>query len=280
MGVDGAWTEQDAGPRTVLVAVKALSGAKTRLASLFDPDTRIALVLAMLSDTVSAALRCPGVGAVHVVSPDADVLARATGLGAGAFPDPTATLNDALTLAALRLCPDTPTLVVQGDLPALRTADLRHLLTRSGLGRVAVPDTAGTGTTVLHSPTGAALHPCFGPGSAAAHASSGARLLSEVSRGLRTDVDTADDLAHALAIGVGPATATVLDATGTLATVAGQGADAYLLRTDDGRRLGVATDVVHRGGWRALRVGQRVRAHADPAGVVRLVVPPVHAAPG
>lgn len=278
--MDGASTEQDSPARTVLVAVKTLSEAKTRLASVLDPETRTALVLAMLADTVSAALRCPGVGAVHVVSPDADVLARATGLGASAFPDPTTTLNDALAHAALRLCPDTPTLVLQGDLPALRTADLRHVLLRSGLSRVAVPDAGGTGTTLLHSPTGAALHPIFGPGSAAAHASSGARLLSEVPRGVRTDVDTADDLVHALAIGVGPATAAVLDATGTVATVAGRGAEGYVLRSDDGRRLSVATDVVHQGGWRTLRVGQRVRALTDPAGVVRLVVSPAGVAPG
>ncbi len=280
MVVDGASTKQDAGTRTVLVAVKALSEAKTRLASVLDPETRTALVLAMLSDTVSATLRCPGVGSVHVVSPDADVLGRADRLGASAFPDPTATLNDALAHAALRLSPGTPTLVLQGDLPALRTADLRHVLTRSGLSRVAVPDVAGTGTTLLQSPTGAALHPSFGPGSAVAHASSGARLLNEVARGLRTDVDTPDDLANALAIGVGPATAAVLDVTGTVATVAGAGADGYVLRTDHGRRLSVATDVVHQCGWRSLRVGQRVRALADTAGVVRLVVPPACVAPG
>ncbi|MEO6882123.1 MAG: 2-phospho-L-lactate guanylyltransferase [Mycobacteriaceae bacterium] len=278
--MDGASAEQDTNARTVLVAVKALSEAKTRLASLLDPETRTALVLAMLSDTVSAARRCPGVGSVHVVSPDADVLARAAGMGASGFADPTSTLNDALTNAALQLCSDAPTLVLQPDLPALRTADLRHVLSRSGSSRVAVPDAAGTGTTVLHSPTGAALHPLFGPGSACAHASSGARLLSEVPRGLRTDVDTAEDLADALAIGVGPATAAVLDSTGTVATVAGPAAEGYVLRTDDGRRLDVATAVVRQGGWRALRVGQRVRALTDVAGVVRLLVTPVAVAPG
>ncbi len=54
------------------------------------------------------------------------------------------------------------------------------------------------------------LDPHFGPGSAAAHAASGARPLSGDWPGLRHDVDTALDLDTVLALGTGPYTCGLL----------------------------------------------------------------------
>src|SRR5204863_65114 len=68
---------------SLVVPVKVLTRAKTRLASLAGPD-RPALALAMAADTVAAALDCPQVGPVIVVTDDepADLRgARELGLG-------------------------------------------------------------------------------------------------------------------------------------------------------------------------------------------------------
>src|SRR5919204_619987 len=66
-----------------------------------------------------------------------------------------------------------------------------------------VPDASGTGTTLLTAPSGAALNPRFGTGSAAAHAASGAVPLVGPWPSLRRDVDTAADLRAAAALGLG-----------------------------------------------------------------------------
>ncbi len=90
-------------------------------------------------------------------------------------------------------------MALTGDLPALRPADLALAL--AGLPvrarRGFVPDAAGTGTALLAAPPGVALDPRFGPGSAAAHAASGAVRLDGGWPTLRQDVDTAADLAAA-----------------------------------------------------------------------------------
>jgi 2-phospho-L-lactate guanylyltransferase len=96
-----------------------------------------------------------------------------------------------------------------GDLPALRPDDLDAALL--GLRRRSfAADAEGSGTVLLGAPAGVALDPRFGPGSAAAHAASGARPLSGDWPGLRHDVDTAADLHAVLALGAGPYTCGLL----------------------------------------------------------------------
>jgi 2-phospho-L-lactate guanylyltransferase len=97
------------------------------------------------------------------------------------------------------------------DLPCLRTPDLETALSQAAAqGRRAfVADAAGTGTTLLAAPAGVELDPRFGPGSAAAHAASGAHAITGPLASLRLDVDTTDDLDRALRLGAGPETAQV-----------------------------------------------------------------------
>lgn len=263
----------------VLVAVKHLPAAKSRLAPALGQRERSALVLAMLTDTVSAALRSPVVGTVHVVTADPTVVDAARAAGTVALHDPTSTLNDALAHAASRLDPGLPVLALQGDLPALRPAELTAAVAAAAGGRAAVPDAAGTGTTLLIAPAGTALDPRFGPGSAAAHAGSGAVLLPGGWPGLRGDVDTVTDLGAAVRAGVGPATAAVLDTAGTPATVSAREHGVVELRTDGGALLRCGEAAAVLGGWPRLRVGQRVRVHADAGGEVFLLTAAI-AAPG
>lgn len=268
----------------VVVAAKALARAKTRLAAAVPDAVRAPLVLAMLTDTLAAALASPEVAGVHVVTADAAVAERAAGLGAVVVAEPADApggLDAALLRGAATLAPGRWVAALQGDLPALRTAELTAALAgaRAGGGRGLVVDADGTGTTLLVSP--ADLAPAFGPGSAAAHARSGATALAGAWPGLRRDVDTPADLARAVRLGVGAATARLLATTGTAATVERVGpGEGLALRTDDGAPLVAGRDAAAAGGWRALRVGQRVRVHADGDGVVRLLTVPGLTPPG
>ncbi|RDI69393.1 2-phospho-L-lactate guanylyltransferase [Nocardia pseudobrasiliensis] len=204
-----------------VIAVKNLDSAKSRLADRLSPAERSRLVLAMLSDTVTAAT-IAGLGSVTVVTPDADVAAAVRALGAHAHPDPAAAddgLNAALTDAAAavrRTRGPVELLALQADLPALRGDELHDMLTTApSTGRSVVADHTGHGTAALLVRDGIApLAPLFGPNSARRHIDSGAKDLAGEWPGLRLDVDTAADLTAAAALGVGPATAALLEDIG------------------------------------------------------------------
>ena len=198
-----------AAPWGVVVPVKRLAVAKSRLASYGD-DLRTALALAFAADVVVAALACPLVRRVLVVTDDEAAAAALAALGAAVAPDdPDAGLNPALDHGAdLLRGAEGPIGIatVSSDLPSLRAGDLTGALAVVGRGqRGFVADLAGTGTTLLAAGPGAALSPSYGPDSAARHAASGATTLA-AGVSLRRDVDTPDDLRDAVRLGVGPHT--------------------------------------------------------------------------
>ncbi len=191
---------------TVLIPVKALPAAKSRLAPrAADAAGHARLVRAIRADTVAAALSTPGVARVVLVvdRPGEPVpagaqvlLQRRTGLNRA--------LSDAAADAGIRW-PDDGVAALLGDLPALRPAELAQALRQAGEHAAGyVPDADGTGTTLLTAAPGVALRPQFGAGSAGRHAS--AATLIEAGPGLRRDVDTAEDLLAAAALGLGDAT--------------------------------------------------------------------------
>ena len=200
----------------VIVAVKRLSAAKTRLAPLFSPSTREQVVLAMLIDTLSAAAQVQSVHSVTVVTPDDVAAAAAAELGANVLPDPTPQghpdpLNNAIA-AAERVVVATVTnlVVLQGDLPALQPQELGEMIMAArSHQRTFVADRQGTGTAALCA-FGVALDPRFGTDSAARHRNSGGVELTGAWPGLRCDIDTPADLAAARRLGVGRATRRLL----------------------------------------------------------------------
>jgi 2-phospho-L-lactate guanylyltransferase len=196
----------------LIIAVKRLTAAKSRLSALFDAGAREHVVLAMLLDTITAARDAAGVGSVTVVTPDPVAARAATGLGAVVVADPTGPehpdpLNNAILAACGPVLARTPNVVVlQGDLPALRSAELSAALACAELHpRSFVADRQGTGTAALFA-FGVPLDPRFGTDSATSHRDSGAVELVGAWPGLRCDIDTPDDLAAARALGVGAAT--------------------------------------------------------------------------
>ncbi|MDH2427607.1 2-phospho-L-lactate guanylyltransferase [Sphaerisporangium sp. TRM90804] len=200
---------------SLVVPVKTLIAAKSRLAAATGPH-RAALAVAIACDTVSAALACPGVARVVVVTAD-PVPARAlAALGALVVPDPDAGLNAALRTGgaeAARLAPDDPVGALQADLPALRPGELGVALAAAAdFEQVFVPDAAEVGTTFYGVRPGVAFTPRFGGESRARHLAGGAKELTpDGIASLRRDVDTPADLTAALALGVGPHTAAVVE---------------------------------------------------------------------
>ena len=197
---------------TAVIPVKRLGAAKSRLRGAVPDARHEELALAMVRDTVAAVGACEQVAEVLVVTDDAGVAAAVAALGARVTPDrPGAGLN-----AAMRFGADTVTglgrarAVLTGDLPALRPDELGAALLSADPGRSLVVDAAGTGTVLLTAGPGVALEPRFGPGSAAAHAASGARVLPGDWPGLRQDVDTAADLRAVLELGAGVHTCALL----------------------------------------------------------------------
>jgi 2-phospho-L-lactate guanylyltransferase len=197
---------------SVVVPVKRLPAAKTRL---YDrrrrPAEHVALALALAADTVAAAVGCPAAARVIVVTDDPDATAAACRLGALVVADePGAGLNPALAHGAARaraLAAGDGVAVLSCDLPALRRSELAAALeAAAGHPRTFVADAAGTGTTLLTALPGSRLDPRYGPGSRQAHLASGAVELTADWPSLRRDVDTAEDLAAAAALGLGPAT--------------------------------------------------------------------------
>ncbi|NLU79559.1 2-phospho-L-lactate guanylyltransferase [Micromonospora sp. HNM0581] len=198
-------------PWTVVVPVKRLSAAKTRLRGGLPGVAHQDLALALAMDTLAAVRTTPGVAEVLVVTGDTRVAQVVRSAGVRLLPDPDAGLNAAFRHGAANVTGWVAGLTA--DLPALRPAELAAALYAALSGPPAarrfVADTPGTGTVLLAAPPGVPLDPRFGPDSAAAHTASGAYPLTGGWPSLRRDVDTADDLAAAAWLGLGPRTAAV-----------------------------------------------------------------------
>lgn len=195
---------------TLVVPVKLLARAKSRLSGPAGPH-REELALAIATDTVSAALRCARVRGVLVVTDDPVAGAELAALGARVVPDvPDCGLNPALTYGAAQVR-GRAVGALSADLPALRPAELdRALRAAAAAPNAFVADAAGLGTTLYTARSGAGFAPAFGPGSRVRHRDRGAVELALCDvPGLRRDVDTIEDLRAALALGVGPHTASV-----------------------------------------------------------------------
>ncbi|MFE9690411.1 2-phospho-L-lactate guanylyltransferase [Micromonospora sp. NPDC005806] len=199
---------------TVVVPVKRLGAAKSRLRGALPAVPHEELALALAADTVRAVRACPAVAEVLVVTDDPRVVAEVTAAGARVAPDPAGGLNAAFRHGAAVAGRRAAVAGLTADLPALRPAELAAALRAVGGPGVRgfVADAPGSGTVLLAAPAGVPLGPRFGVGSAAAHAASGARPLRGDWPTLRRDVDTAEDLAAAARLGLGPRTAALLGA--------------------------------------------------------------------
>ena len=200
---------------TLVIPLKPLARAKSRLSDTAADALRPGLALAFAQDTVAAALACPAVRDVAVVTDDALAGRELAALGARIVPDePRGGLNAALAHGATAVRAARPTSAVaalNADLPALRPPELSRVLDAAAeFPRAFLADAAEIGTTLLTATPAQELLPSFGPDSRARHRASGAvELTLDAVDSVRQDVDTGEDLRAALALGVGRYTATV-----------------------------------------------------------------------
>lgn len=199
----------------VLVPVKPVANAKTRLAPLGDAARR-ALVTAFAIDTVLAASACPLVATVLVITDDYQLAGGLSALGITVVPDGvTNDLNGTLVQGAAelhRLHPELRLAVVCADLPALHPDELGRALGTAAPDTMSfVADAATVGTTAVIAPRVELFRPRFGPDSRTAHLRDGAtEILVDDITTLRRDVDTPGDLVAARELGIGRRTASVL----------------------------------------------------------------------
>jgi 2-phospho-L-lactate/phosphoenolpyruvate guanylyltransferase len=191
--------------------------AKSRLAEVLSADERSRLALAMLEDVLAA---CAGsaLSGVTVVSDSAAARAVAEGHEARWVPDPGGGMNAAVT-AGLRSCRAVTALVLPGDIPLLRAADVDAIVGGAGeeaRAVVVVPDRADRGTNALLLRPPDVMAPAFGPDSAAQHfalaRASRARAFQIMRPDVALDLDLPEDVARLLARGrVDGATGAFLD---------------------------------------------------------------------
>ena len=150
------------GDVALIIAVKRLAAAKTRLAPVFSARTRENVVLAMLVDTLTAAARVASLGSITVITPDEAAAAAAAELGADVLADPTPEghgdpLNNAIAAAERAVAGSFSNIVaLQGDLPALQSQELAEAITAARHHRRSfVADRLATGTAALRVRNGA-----------------------------------------------------------------------------------------------------------------------------
>jgi len=185
-----------------IVPVKRFRAAKQRLDDDLSAGTRRALTEAMVTDVLVALRRSEQVDRVVVVTAEPAAEALGRGYGADVIEErddhghseaALVGIADAVERGADRV------LLVPGDCPALRPAEVDALLAAAGSpGVVVVPDRHGTGTNALVLSPPGAMAPSFGPGSRERHeaAARAAGLEPRIveAQSLMLDIDTGADL--------------------------------------------------------------------------------------
>lgn len=193
-------------PFVVLLPVKSPGLGKSRLR--VPEHLRPGLAEAFALDALDAARGTPGVVEVVVVTSDAGFAQRCAELGVATLPDGDG-LNESLVAAAhavRRRHPDAVPVALCADLPCLRADDLAPALDQVAAGGAwFVADAGGSGTTTYAAPYDD-FAPRFGPGSARAHATAGARAVVGELATLRHDVDDQESLLRAVELGPGART--------------------------------------------------------------------------
>ncbi len=203
-----------------VVPVRSLSGAKSRLGEPLDPEERADLIMAMLRQTLAAALASRSVRTVALVSKDPEVLEVAHEMGVVPVLQRSDGLNEAITEARSFVGAGVSAiLVLPADLAfvgpeaidkfvataaAALSADAAQATARPLVALV--PDRHGTGTNALLVSPLEAIRFQFGVGSRAAHQAEAARagaLYVEAGGVLTFDVDTPEDLLEADRAGLG-----------------------------------------------------------------------------
>ncbi len=189
----------------VLVPMKPLATAKSRLMPGISDNVRKAVVFLMLERVVASAAEALGPGACRVVGGDEDVWSVAEEAGGDWGSEEGDDLNSSLWLAAQGAFSEgvRAVLYLPADLPQATADDVHAVAAASDAltKPVGVRAQADGGTNALLLPAACAFEPLLGEDSFARHQaaalSRGTPLVVADAPGLAFDVDSSDDLAWA-----------------------------------------------------------------------------------
>lgn len=180
-----------------MVAIKARTLCKTRLAPVLGPPARLQLVRAMLESVLAAAQGARTLRGIVVVSPERDCVPAQIPVLA----DTGDSLNGALLAAQTALlkfgCREF--VVLPADLPSITAAEIDSLVCAGRAGGFAIaPDATAMGTNALYLSTPWPFRFQFGPDSRRLHLQEALNmgLTPQVIQlaGLEFDVDSPADL--------------------------------------------------------------------------------------
>lgn len=186
----------------VIVPVKSFHGAKRRLIPILGVAERAALARVMLGDVLAAVVAAVVPERVVVVSGDDEVADHVRSLGVSTVDDEGNKGTNAavkIGLAAVARRGEGSVVVLPGDVPGVRPADIAAVLAAARRGQVAlVPASQDGGTNALALDRIGRIVPCFGPGSFARHVgvagAAGIRPVVVQNRHLGLDLDEPDHL--------------------------------------------------------------------------------------
>lgn len=189
-----------------VLPIKALSGAKERLADVLSPEERAGLAESMARDMLAALTATAGLAGVLVVSNDREVTTLAGKYGVTILGEEGNGLSAAVTMAADHLAGEQvpAMMVIHGDIPLATPADLESLLevvqTAPSVTIVPCRKEDGTNVMICSPPDAVPFH--YGPGSFRAHTRAArdtgieARIADLPT--LALDIDTPEDLKELL----------------------------------------------------------------------------------
>ncbi len=192
---------------TVLIPVKNLALAKSRLAEVLPPAGREALARALVRPVVGQARVAAGVEHVVLLSDDEAVGREAAALDVECLAEEARGLNASLeaAIASLVAGGSQEILVLFADLPTVTAAEIEALVAsmRTTPADVTLAPSERGGTSALGLPVGISLPLQFGPGSRArfaeAASSAGLRFMEVERPGLYQDLDEPGDIPAVLA---------------------------------------------------------------------------------
>ena len=182
----------------IIVPVKPLAQAKSRLGAVLSTGERAAIMRGLLDRVIVAARE---VAAVSVVTADSDVATRARNAGADVIDERVVLgLNAAALLGVGRAARegDTSAMVLAADLPDVTAAALQAMGRRARSGAVVIAPSRDGGTNALILSPDVAFRFAYGPGSFERHRREARRLGLETivhdSPALSVDIDWPADL--------------------------------------------------------------------------------------
>jgi 2-phospho-L-lactate/phosphoenolpyruvate guanylyltransferase len=177
----------------VLVPLKALGRAKSRLADALSADERAELMRSLLERVVGV-VREAGVERITVVTAESIE-------GYDIWLDRGLAWNDALAAAAAEVVTTPLVAVISADLPLLQPDEVEELLEATPAQGIAIARALDGGTNAVSMRPPGLVRTHFGePRSATVHAGLGVEHVVVDLPGLAFDVDTPEDLARMQAV--------------------------------------------------------------------------------